>query len=154
MKQRIKIIGISVLIIFAIQGCKKDYLNRPPLASPTAGTFYANDADVLSGTGPLYNASWNSYNGTTMNAIGDVLGGNLVWDNYQGRGAYINFSVSSTDGSGSLSSSYNAFWSVVANANVVAYNIQNAAPGASTAVKKLVWQSAGLCGQQHIIILH
>ena len=135
MKQRIKTIGISVLIIFLIQGCKKDYLNRPPLASPTAGTFYANDADVLSGTGPLYNASWNSYNGTTMNAIGDVLGGNLVWDNYQGRGAYINFSVSSTDGSGSLASSYNAFWSVVANANVVAYNIKNAAPGASTAVK-------------------
>jgi starch-binding outer membrane protein, SusD/RagB family len=135
MKQRIKITALSVLIIFLIQGCKKDFLNRPPLDSPTAGTFYANDNDVLFGTGPLYNASWNSYNGTTMNAIGDVLGGNLVWDNYQGRGAYLNFSVSSTDGSGSLSSSYNAFWSVVANANVVAYNIQNAAPGASAQVK-------------------
>ena len=66
-----------------------------------------------------------------MNALGDVLGGNLVWDNYQGRGAYINFSVSSTDGSGSLSAAYNAFWSIVANANVVAYNIQNAAPSSS-----------------------
>jgi starch-binding outer membrane protein, SusD/RagB family len=135
MKQRITITAIWVLIIFVIQGCKKDYLNRPPLASPTAGTFYANDDDILSGTGPLYNASWNSYNGTTMNAIGDVMGGNMIWDNYQGRGAYINFSVSSTDGSGSLTSSYNAFWSVVANANVVAYNIQNAAPGASATVK-------------------
>lgn len=135
MKQRIKIIAITALAAFLIQGCKKDFLNRPPLASPTAGTFYANDADVLSGTGPLYNASWSSYNGTTMNALGDVLGGNLVWDNYQGRGAYINFAVSSTDPSGSLSSAYNAFWSVVANANVVAYNIQNAAPGASAAVK-------------------
>jgi hypothetical protein len=135
MKQRIKITALSVLIIFLIQGCKKDFLNRPPLASPTAGTYYANDNDILSGTGPLYNAPWNSYNGTTMNALGDVLGGNLTWDNYQGRGAYINFSVSSTDPSGSLSSSYNTFWSVVANANVVAYNIQNAAPGASTLVK-------------------
>src|SRR5215203_3322181 len=133
--KRIKITAISVLIIFLIQGCKKDYLNRPPLASPTAGTFYTNDNDILSGTGPLYNASWNSYNGTTMNAIGDVLGGNLVWDNYQGRGAYINFSVQSTDPSGSLPSSYNAFWSVVANANVLAFNIQNAAPGASAATK-------------------
>ncbi|HEV8284273.1 MAG TPA: RagB/SusD family nutrient uptake outer membrane protein [Chitinophagaceae bacterium] len=135
MKNRIKITAISALVIFMMQGCKKDYLNRPPLASPTAGTFYANDNDILSGTGPLYNASWNSYNGTTMNAIGDVLGGNLVWDNYQGRGAYVNFSVSSTDGSGSLASAYNAFWSIVANANVVAYNIQNAAPGASAAGK-------------------
>jgi starch-binding outer membrane protein, SusD/RagB family len=110
MKQRIKITAISVLLIFFIQGCKKDFLNRPPLASPTAGTFYANDNDVFSGTGPLYNASWNSYNGTTMNAIGDVLGGNLVWDNYQGRGAYINFAVPSTDPSGSLTSSYKEFW--------------------------------------------
>ena len=135
MKYRIRKTAILILVIFIIQGCKKDYLNRPPLASPTAGTFYANDNDVLSGTGPLYNASWNSYNGTTMNAFGDVLGGNLVWDNYQGRGAYINFSVSSTDGSGSLSTAYNAFWSVVANANVVAYNIQNAAPGATAAGK-------------------
>jgi hypothetical protein len=135
MRQRIKITALSVLIIFLIQGCKKDFLNRPPLSSPTAGTFYANDNDVLSGTGPLYNASWNSYNGTVMNAIGDVLGGNMEWDNYQGRGAYLNFSVSSTDPSGSLAASYNAFWSVVANANVVAYNIQNAAPGASATIK-------------------
>jgi len=135
MKQRIKITAILVFVIFLIQGCKKDFLNRPPLASPTAGTFYANDNDILSGTGPLYNASWSSYNGTTMNALGDVLGGNLVWDNYQGRGAYINFSVSSTDPSGSLSTAYNSFWSVVANANVVAYNIEKAAPGASATVK-------------------
>jgi hypothetical protein len=118
-----------------IQGCKKDFLNRPPLSAPTAGTFYANDNDVLSGTGPLYNASWGPYNGTTMNAIGDVLGGNLIWDNYNNRGSFINFSISATDASGSLQSAYNAFWGEIANANIVAYNIQHAAPGASAAGK-------------------
>lgn len=122
-----------LLLLLAIQGCKKEFLNRPPLSAPTAGTFYANDADILAGTGPLYNASWGPYNGTTMNAIGDVLGGNLLWDNYNNRGAYINFSVSATDASGALQSAYNAFWSVIANANVVAYNIEHAAPGASAA---------------------
>ena len=91
MKQRIRITTTLILVIFIIQGCKKDYLNRPPLSSPTAGTFYANDNDVLSGTGPLYNVSWNSYNGTTMNAFGDVLGGNLTWDNYQGRAPILIF---------------------------------------------------------------
>jgi hypothetical protein len=134
MKQTIKFI-IPLLTVFIIQGCKKDFLNRPPLSAPTAGTFYANDNDILSGTGPLYNASWGPYNGTTMNALGDVLGGNLLWDNYNNRGSYISFSVSATDASGSLQSAYNAFWSVIANANVVAYNIQNAAPGASAAGK-------------------
>ena len=125
----------GLLGTLAFQSCKKEFLNRPPLSAPTAGTFYANDADVLSGTGPLYNASWNPYNGSALQAIGDVLGGNSLTDNYNGRGAYISFTVSSTDGSGSLQSAYNALWSVVANANVVAYNIKNAAPGASTSVK-------------------
>ena len=40
-----------LVIIFLIQGCKKDYFNRPPQSSLTAGVFYANDADILSGTG-------------------------------------------------------------------------------------------------------
>ncbi len=70
-----------------------------------------------------------------MNAFGDVLGGNLIWDNYQNRGAYINFSISATDESGALQATYNAFWSEIANANVIAYNIQNAAPGASESGK-------------------
>ncbi len=135
MRNRIIITTATLLVMFILQGCKKDFLNRPPLSAPTAGTFYANDDDILSGTGPLYNASWGPYNGTTMNAFGDVLGGNLIWDNYNNRGAFINFSVSSTDGSGALQSAYNAFWSVIANANVVAYNIENAAPGASESGK-------------------
>jgi len=131
MKQKIIIATTSLLVIFLIQGCKKDYLNRPPQSSLTSGVFYATDADVLIGTGALYSVSWSSYNGTPLNAFGDVLGGNLVWDNYQNRGAYINFAISATDQSGSLSSTYNAFWSEIANANVIAYNIQHAAPGAS-----------------------
>jgi len=130
---RNKIINLSYafLALLVMQSCKKDFLNRPPLSSPTAGTFYANDNDILSGTGGLYNASWNPYNGTTMNAIGDVLGGNLIWDNYNNRAAYLSFSVAATDESGALQGAYNSFWDVVANANVVAYNIQHAAPGAS-----------------------
>jgi starch-binding outer membrane protein, SusD/RagB family len=131
MKQTILKITVSFLAVFVMQGCSKEFLNRPPLSSPTAGTFYASDADVLSGTGPLYNASWGPYNGSALQAIGDVMGGNSLTDDYNGRAAYINFAVQSTDGSGSLSSAYSALWSVVANANIVAYNIQNAASGAS-----------------------
>src|SRR5579871_97349 len=129
------IIIASLAALFVTAGCKKDFLNRPPLSAPTSGTFYATDADVLSGTGPLYNATWMPYNGSALQAIGDVLGGNSLTDNYNGRAAYLTFSISSTDGSGSLQSAYSAFWSVIANANVDAYNIQNAAAGASATVK-------------------
>jgi starch-binding outer membrane protein, SusD/RagB family len=133
MRPKIITITISVLAVLVIQSCKKDFLNRPPLASPTAGTFYQTDADILSGTGALYNGSWGGYNGTSLQYIGDIMGGNSLCDNYNGRGAYLNFTVTSTDPSGALESAYQALWSVVANANVVAYNIRNAGAGASLA---------------------
>lgn len=131
MKQNITVITISVLAVFFMQACKKDYLNRPPLGAPTAGTFYQTDADILNGTGPLYNGSWGGYNGTSLQYIGDIMGGNSLSDNYLTRGAYLSFTVTGTDPSGALESAYQALWSVVANANVVAYNIRNAGPGAS-----------------------
>jgi starch-binding outer membrane protein, SusD/RagB family len=133
MRQKTTAITILALIILFMPACKKSYLNRPPLASPTAGTFYQTDADVLNGTGPLYNGSWGGYNGTSLQYIGDIMGGNSLSDNYNGRGSYLNFTVTGTDPSGALQSAYQALWSVVANANVVAYNIKNAGPGASQA---------------------
>ena len=123
-------------MLVLLSACSKEYLNRPPLSSPTSGTFYATDGDILSGTGPMYNASWSPYNGSSLQAIGDVLGGNSLSDNYNGRATYVTFSVQATDPSGSLQAAYNAFWSVIANANITAYNIQNAKAGASDAGKR------------------
>lgn len=135
MKHYIKTIAILASFAFVIQSCKKDYLNRPPLGAPTAGTFYQTDADVLSGTGGLYNGSWGGYNGTSMQYLGDILGGNSTTDSYLGRNAYLNFTVTASDPSQALPNAYQAFWSVVANANVVAYNIKNAGAGASENAK-------------------
>src|SRR5882757_3747081 len=133
MKNTLTVIMISLLAGLVMPACKKDYLNRPPLASPTAGTFYRTDADILSGTGPLYNGSWGGYNGTSLQYIGDIMGGNSTTDNYNGRGSYLSFTVTGTDPSGALQSAYQAFWSIIANANVVAFNIKNAGAGASEA---------------------
>lgn len=129
------ILSITLLGTLILPACKKSFLNRPPLSSPTSGTFYQSDAEILEGTGVQYNASWSGYNGTSLNYIGDVMGGNMTIDNYNGRGAYLNFSVSATDPSGALQSAYQAFWYVVANANVIADNIKNAGPGATQAGK-------------------
>jgi starch-binding outer membrane protein, SusD/RagB family len=135
MKHIISILVLSVLGIALLPGCTKKFLDRPPLGAPTSGTFYQTDQQILDGTGPLYDGSWGGYNGTPLQYIGDIMGGNSTTDNYQSRGAYINFSVSSTDPSGALQSSYQALWSVIANANVVAYNIKNAGAGASAGAK-------------------
>jgi hypothetical protein len=135
MKRIIKFAIFFAVVLSITPGCKKNFLNRPPIASPTSGTFYQTDQEILEGTGGLYNGSWGGYNGTSLQYIGDVMGGNSTCDNYNGRGAYLNFSVSATDPSGALESAYQALWSVVANANIVAYNIKNAGPGASTTGK-------------------
>ena len=132
MRNKIFITGLA-LGLLVLSGCKKSFLNRPPLSAPTAGTFYQTDADILNGTGPLYNASWGPYNGTAMEAIGDVLGGNSLTDDYNGRGAWLTFSIPATDGS--IGGAYSAFWSVIANANVVAYNIANAGGNATKSAK-------------------
>jgi starch-binding outer membrane protein, SusD/RagB family len=135
MKPIITILVLSILGLGILPGCKKSFLNRPPEGAPTSGTFYQSDAEILEGTGPLYNGSWGGYNGTSLQYIGDVMGGNSLCDNYNGRGAYLYFSVSATDPSGALQGAYQALWSVVANSNVVAYNIIHAGAGASTAGK-------------------
>src|SRR5579863_2998214 len=135
MKHRLTILVLFLLGASLMPGCSKDFLNRPPLGAPTSGTFYQSDAEILEGTGPLYNGGWGGYNGTSLQYIGDIMGGNSTTDNYQGRGAYLNFAVSATDPSGALESAYQAFWYVVANANVIAGNIKNAGPGASAGGK-------------------
>jgi hypothetical protein len=135
MNQIIKLFTLISLGLAILPGCKKDYLNRPPQGNPTSATFYQSDAQIQGGTGPLYNGSWGGYNGTSLQYIGDVMGGNSTTDNYLGRNAYLSFSVSATDPSGALQSAYQALWSVVANANQVAYNIKGAGSGATTAGK-------------------
>src|SRR5580700_1967428 len=110
MRKKIIIIMAAAMAVIVMQSCSKNFLNRPPLASPTAGTFYQTDQDILSGTGGLYNGSWGGYNGTSLQYIGDIMGGNSLSDNYNGRGAYLYFSVSATDPSGALESAYQALW--------------------------------------------
>lgn len=123
------------MAIFVIQGCKKSFLYRPPVDSPTAGTFYGNDNEVMAGTGPLYNAVWFFYNGTPMESIGDVMGGNLLSDDYNGRLGYLKFAVPATDGN--LLPAYQEFWRVIANSNVIMYNINNANTTASKTIRNM-----------------
>ena len=135
MRQKKIVIFISAIAALAMTACKKDFLNRPPIASPTAATYYQSDADILNGTGPLYNGSWGGYNGTSLQYIGDIMGGNSLSDNYNGRGSFLNFTVTAQDPSGALQSAYQALWSVIANSNIVAHNIRNAGSGASESAR-------------------
>ena len=114
--------SIIIAAIVFIQGCKKDFLNRPPLNTPTSGAFYKTDEQIMAGTAPLYNIVWFDYNDKAFLAFGEARGGNL---NSNDRTAYIQFSVSSTDQS-TLLAGYKSFYKIVAQSNVTMQSINGA----------------------------
>src|SRR5947208_10879234 len=89
---------IKYLIILAAagiaQGCKKSFLDRPPIDQLTSGNFYKTNEEIRSATAPLYNIVWFDYNDKAFMAFGEARGGTL---NSNDRTAYIQFSVASTD---------------------------------------------------------
>ena len=133
MKPIIKSICLLTAIVIA-QGCKKDFLNRPPQDSTTSGNFYATDAEVMAGTSPLYGALWFDYNDKAFLSFGEAHGGNLNCDDADRKG-YISFSVPQTDDI--LPTGYGAFWKVVAQSNLVMTNIASASSTADEATKKM-----------------
>src|ERR1700759_293859 len=103
-------------------GCKKDFLNRPPLSQLTSDNFYRTDEEVVAGTAPLYNIVWFDYNDKSLLAFGAAKGGDL---NSNDRTAYIQFDVSATD-QNTLLTGYKAFYKIGAQSNTTMQNILNA----------------------------
>lgn len=129
---------IKFTIVFAtiavMQGCKKEFLNRPPQDATTSGNFYTNDAEILSGTSALYGIVWFDYNDKAFLSFGSAHGGDLNCDDADRLG-YSRFAVPSTDDI--LPTGYGAFWKVVAQSNIVMANIKNAKTSASAAGIKM-----------------
>jgi hypothetical protein len=121
MKSNIKYFIILATIAVA-QGCKKDYLNRPPLDTVTSDNFYRTNEEVMAGTAPLYNIVWFDYNDKANLAFGDGRAGNL---NSNDRTPYIQFAVSATD-QGTLLPGYKSFYKIIAQSNTTMAGIVNA----------------------------
>src|SRR5438045_512279 len=68
------LIGL-LLALVAVAGCKKSFLDQPPLSAVTAATFYKTDEQVLAGTSLLYSKVWFDYNDKAMYNLGDFRGG-------------------------------------------------------------------------------
>ncbi len=119
-----------IVAAMAILGCSDNFLERPPLTNLTAGTFFNNDAELLSSTGALYNLVWAGSNGQALLAFGDGRGGTFftpyVADWYQ----FCTFSVSNTNGD--LKRSWASFYNVIAQSNVLIENVNRYAKPAVT----------------------
>lgn len=116
------------------QSCKKDFLTRPPQDATTSGNFYTTNAEVMSGTAPLYGIVWFDYNDKAFLSFNEAHGGNLNCDDADRKG-YISFSVPQTDDI--LPTGYAAFWKIVAQSNLVIANIENANTTADMTTRRM-----------------
>jgi hypothetical protein len=126
------LIGFALAVI-AMPGCKKDFLEKPPLSSVVDANFYKTDDQVMAATSLLYSQVWFDYNDKAMYNLGDFRGG-TAFSAWNDRG---NVMFNTTGDNGENGASWRAFFNVVAQSNLFLYNIgRYGGPGVSERVKK------------------
>ena len=135
MKYKSQLFIGSLMVFAAMTGCKKEFLEKPPIDSITDANFYKTDQQVLSATSLLYSKVWFSYNDKASFALGDIRGGTLF---YPWGGEFRDQVLfTATGNNGQVTASWNAFYTVVAQANLFLYNIERfGGSEVSPAVKK------------------
>jgi len=63
------------LSIAVLSGCKKSFLEKPPLSSISDANFYKTDDQLLAATSLLYSQVWFDYNDKALYNLGDFRGG-------------------------------------------------------------------------------
>ena len=111
-----------------VAACSNDFLDRLPQDTLLDTYFYQNDDQVLAGTALLYTNAWKGYIDKANYVIGDFLGG-TSFCRYCNRDV-VEFKV--TEVSDRSEDAYKGFFSVVAQANTVIYNINKYAGKAVT----------------------
>jgi len=122
-----------VFIIIILAGCSKDFLNKPPQDAIVDANFYQSSDQVLAGTAPLYNIVWFAYNDKSSHGIGDGRGGLLMSGSYE----ISNIRMQTTDITPEVASSWNSFFNVIAQSNMVINNLTKyTAPSVPESVKQ------------------
>src|SRR5688572_29960708 len=114
-----------------LAGCKKEFLERPPLTVVNAGNYFRTEAEVLTGTAPLYNIVWFDYNDKSSFGIGDARAGNMISNDWD---PFYKFTVQATNGP--MLSAYQSFYKIIAQSNVTMTNIDMYAVNVPDEVKR------------------
>lgn len=120
-----------LLIVIAMTGCSKSFLDRPPLSQISADNFYQNTSDLRLATAALYAGTpWADWNYNCYLPVGDVLSGNMAVG-YWGDAVQLNtFTV--TGMNGIMIANWKAMYTVIAHCNVTIKAIQEKAPNTIT----------------------
>lgn len=123
-----------IVSLLLLSGCKKDFLEKPPIDAITDASFYKTDEQVLAGTAGLYSRVWFDYNDKASYNLGDFRSG-TTFSAYNDRG---NVLFNTTAENGENNAAYRSFFQVVAQSNLTIININNnAGEGVSASIKKM-----------------
>jgi len=122
-------IFIPVLLLLALAGCNKDYLNRPSLSSIASDKFYQTAKEIRLVTASLYGGAtcwqWHS-NGLLQ--LGDVMSGNGTTGQYQGTDNNELFAVNLSASNGYVRSSWTGLYNMIGQCNNTILGIKKYAP--------------------------
>lgn len=126
-------IGLLLAIVI-MPACKKEFLDKPPLSEIVDVNFYKTDEQVLASTSLLYSKVWFDYNDKAMYNLGDFRGG-TAFSAWNDRG---NVLFNTTGDNGENEASWRAFYTVVAQSNLLIYNVNSyAGEGVTPQIKKM-----------------
>ncbi len=112
-------LSVVLFLIAGLTGCRKDFLEKPPLSSVVDANFYKTDDQLMAGTALLYSEVWFDYNDKAMYNLGDFRGG-TAFSAWNDRG---NVMFNTTGDNTDNGASWRAFFNVVAQSNLFIYNV-------------------------------
>ena len=125
---------MGLFFIGSLAACNEKFLDTPPLGNLTAPNFFNTDAELLAGTSALYNKVWFGANAQALLSFGDGRAGNMHTPYNSNWQQFYQFTVSNTNSD--LRNAWNSYFTVIAQSNVLIYNVNTyAKPAVSIAAK-------------------
>jgi len=128
---------ILLLLLVAVAGCKKSFLDRPSQSQIASNNFYQSAKEMRLATASLYGGpsvfQWHS-NGFLQ--FGDVLSGNGTTGQYQGTDNNELFAVNLSASNGFVKSAWTGLYNLIGQCNSTILGIQQYAPATVPAAEK------------------
>lgn len=128
---------LPLLLLVAVTGCKKVFLDRPSLSQIASNNFYQTTQEMRLATASLYGGAscwqWHS-NGFLQ--FGDVLSGNGTTGQYQGTDNNELFAVNLSASNGYVQSAWTGLYNLIGQCNNTILGIQQYAPAAISETDK------------------
>jgi len=120
---------IPLLLLVAVAGCKKGFLDRPSQSQIASNNFYQTTTEIRLATGNLYGGvPWWQWHAGPFLQLGDVMSGNGTTGQYQGTDNNELFAVNLSASNGVVQGAWTGLYNVIGQCNNTILGIQKYTP--------------------------